>query len=178
MDGSGPSVAVAKAAQGDSIAEIRAAQGDSIAEIQAALHSLARSLKRGALHDFLLAQARVDADQAGVAVLYVLHLAKAGLRLTDLAERLSIDAPAVTRKVQQLERCGLVSRSQDQLDARALRVHLTAAGQRTICRYMAARRTWLASLVSNWTGQEQAEFARLLERFASDIHRQLVDLGE
>jgi DNA-binding MarR family transcriptional regulator len=162
MDGNGPSGAVAQAAQ-----------GDSIAEIQSALHSLARSLKRSALHDFLLAQARVDADQAGVAVLYVLHLAEAGLRLTDLAERLMIDAPAVTRKVQQLERCGLVSRAPDQLDARASRVHLTAAGRRTIGRFLAARRTWLTSLVSNWTEQEQAVFARLLERFASDIHRQL-----
>jgi DNA-binding MarR family transcriptional regulator len=167
MDGNGPSVAVAEAAQ-----------ADPVAEIQAALHSLARSLKRSALHDFLLAQARVDADQAGMAVLYVLHLAGAGLRLTDLAERLSVDAPAVTRKVQQLERCGLVSRAQDQLDARASRVHLTAAGRRTIGKFLAARRTWLANLVSDWTEQEKAVFARLLDRFAGDIRRQLEELGE
>jgi DNA-binding MarR family transcriptional regulator len=165
MDGNASSVAVTPAAQ-----------GDSITEIQSALHSLARSLKRGTLHDFLLAQARVDADQAGLAVLYVLHLAGAGLRLTDLAERLSIDAPAVTRKVQQLERCGLLSRTQDQVDARATRVQLTAAGRRTISRFLAARRTWLASVVAGWTAQEQAEFARLLGRFASDIHRQLEEL--
>ncbi len=167
MDGNGPSLAVAQADQ-----------GDSIAEIQSALHSLARSLKRSTLHDFLLAQARVDADQAGLAVLYVLHVAGTGLRLTDLAERLSIDAPAVTRKVQQLERCGLISRVQDELDARASRVLLTTAGRRTICKFLAARRTWLASLVADWTAHEQAMFAHLLERFAGDIHRQLEELDD
>ena len=39
--------------------------------------------------------------------------ADASLRLTDLADRLRIDAPAVTRKAQRLERMGLVSRGRD-----------------------------------------------------------------
>jgi len=152
--------------------------GEPISEIQSALHSLARSLKHGRLHDFLVEQARVDADQAGLAVLYVLHAAGTGLRLTDLADQLRIDAPAVTRKAQQLERCGLVSRSQDQLDARSTRVQLTAAGRRTISRFLAARRTWVTSLLADWSDAEQAEFARLLARFAQDIQSQLERLGD
>jgi DNA-binding MarR family transcriptional regulator len=167
MDGKEPSVAV-----------IEATQGDSIAEIQSALYSLARSLKRGTLHDFLLAQARIDADQAGLAVLYVLHLAGRGLRLTDLAEQLSIDSPAVTRKVQQLERCGLLSRTADQVDARAARVQLTAAGRRTISKFLAARRTWLEGLIADWPEIDRADFARLLGRFAGDIHQQLEGLDD
>jgi DNA-binding MarR family transcriptional regulator len=165
MDGKASAVAVAEATR-----------GDSIAEIQSALHSLARSLKRGTLHEFLLAQANVDADQAGLAVLHVLHLAGRSLRLTDLAEQLSIDAPAVTRKVQQLERSGLVSRTADQLDARAARVQLTAAGRRTISKFMAARRIWLEGLIADWSPGDKAEFARLLDRFAGAIHAQLEDL--
>jgi DNA-binding MarR family transcriptional regulator len=150
---------------------------EAIGEIGTALYSLARSLKRTRLHDFLLAQARVDADQAGLAVLYVLHLAGANLRLCDLAEQLRIDAPAVTRKAQQLERSGLVSRAQDQVDARATRIQLTAQGRRTISRFLAARRTWLSSVLTDWSEADQADLARLLHRFADDMHRQLEDLG-
>jgi DNA-binding MarR family transcriptional regulator len=167
MDGKAPSVAVTEATR-----------GDSIAEIQSALHSLARSLKRGTLHEFLLAQAHVDADQAGLAVLHVLHLAGRGLRLTDLAEQLSIDAPAVTRKVQQLERSGLVSRMADQIDARATRVQLTAAGRRTINKFMAARRAWLEALIADWPALDKADFARLLGRFSGAIHEQLEELDD
>jgi DNA-binding MarR family transcriptional regulator len=157
---------------------VQAAPGEPIGEIGAALHSLTRSLKRGRLHDFLLAQARVDADQAGLAILYVLHLAGANLRLCDLAEQLRIDAPAVTRKAQQLERSGLVSRTQDLLDARATRIQLTAQGRRTISRFLAARRTWLTSILADWSDADRADLARLLGRFADDMHRRLEELDD
>ena len=150
--------------------------GEAIGEIESALHSLARALKQARLHEFLLAQARVDADQAGLAILYVLHMCGTSLRVTDLAEQLRIDAPAVTRKAQQLERSGLVSRTADRQDGRATRLQLTAQGRRTINRFLAARRAWLTSLLSSWPEAEQIEFARLLRQFTSDIHRHLGEL--
>lgn len=153
-------------------------QGDAVSGIESALHSLARSLKQSRLHEFLLAQARVDADQAGLAILYVLHIEGSGLRVTDLAEQLRIDAPAVTRKAQQLERSGLVSRRRDTADARATRLHLTPQGRRTISRFLAARRKWLTSLLAGWPEPEQAEFARLLRQFSSDIQRQMGELDD
>jgi DNA-binding MarR family transcriptional regulator len=160
---------------------IRAAgpeQGDAVDGIESALHSLARCLKQSRLHEFLLAQARVEADQAGLAILYVLHIEGRGLRVTDLAEQLRIDAPAVTRKAQQLERSGLVSRSRDTADARATRLQLTPQGRRTINRFLAARRKWLTSLLAGWPEAEQAEFARLLRQFTSDIQRQMGELDD
>jgi DNA-binding MarR family transcriptional regulator len=153
-------------------------QSDAVRGIESALHALARCLKQSRLHEFLQAQARVDADQAGLAILYVLHLEGSGLRVTDLAEQLRIDAPAVTRKAQQLERSGLVSRSRDTADARATRLQLTAAGRRTIGRFLAARRKWLTSLLAGWPEPEQAEFARLLRQFTSDIQRQMGELDD
>ncbi|HEY6310253.1 MAG TPA: MarR family transcriptional regulator [Streptosporangiaceae bacterium] len=154
------------------------APSDAVGEIELALHSLARCLKQSGLHEFLLAKARVDADQAGLAVLYVLHIEGSGLRVTDLAEQLRIDAPAVTRKAQQLERSGLLSRSRDTADARATRLQLTAAGRRTINRFLAARRKWLATIVADWPEPEQAEFARLLRQFTSRIQRQMGELDD
>lgn len=161
-----------------SAATVQAVPDDSIGEIQSALHSLSRALKRGRLHDYLLGQANVDCDQAGLAMLYVLNAAGTSLRLTDVAEQLSIDAPGVTRKAQQLERAGLVSRSQDQADARATRIQATPQGRRMIGRFLAARRAWLASLLSSWPEAEQAEFARLLGRFVDDLRRQLERIAE
>jgi DNA-binding MarR family transcriptional regulator len=146
--------------------------GDAVDEIEAALHLLARSLRQVRLHEFLLAEARVDADQAGLAVLYVLHVAETSLRLTDLAEQLRIDAPAVTRKAQQLERAGLVSRTGDQLDARVTRLELTAEGRQTINQFLAARRAWLTTILAGWPEAERSDFARLLRRFTGGIYRQ------
>jgi DNA-binding MarR family transcriptional regulator len=145
----------------------------AIGAIESALHSLSRSLRQVRLHDFLRAEARVDVDRAGLALLYVLHVNGASLRLTDLAEQLHIDAPAVTRKAQQLERSGLVGRSRDSADGRATRLQLTAAGGDAISRILAARRAWLTGLLSGWPESEQAEFARLLRQFTSDVDRHL-----
>jgi len=161
---------------GSSVGSAGPAHDDAIGEIESALHLLGRSLKQVRLHEFLLAEARVDADQAGLAVLYVLHVEGASLRLTDLAEQLRIDAPAVTRKAQQLERAGLVSRTRDREDARATRLQLTAQGRRTINRFLVARRAWLTRLLARWPEAEQVEFARLLRQFTSDIHRHLGEL--
>jgi len=148
----------------------------AIAEIESALHLLARRLKQARLHDFVLKQAGVDIDQAGLAILYVLHAEKASLRVTDLAERLSIDAPAVTRKAQRLERLGLVSRGRDAEDARASRLRLSDRGQEAVERFLLARHRWLTMLLADWPAADRCEFARLLSRFAGGICQHLDDL--
>jgi DNA-binding MarR family transcriptional regulator len=147
-----------------------------IAAIETALHSLARRLMRGRLHDYLARQAGVEIDQAGLAVLYVLHAEKSSLRVTELAGRLGIDAPAVTRKAQQLERLGLVSRAPDADDARASQLRLTPEGRRVLKRFLLARHRWLTTVLADWPAAEQNEFARLMCRFTDEVHRHLDDL--
>jgi len=145
----------------------------TIADIESALHLLARRLKQARLHDFVLKQAGLDIDQAGLAILYALHAEKGSLRITDLAERLGIDAPAVTRKAQRLERLGLVSRARCVDDARVCRLRLSAEGQEAISRFLLARHQWLITLLADWPPEDQRDFARLIGRFASDIHQHL-----
>ena len=149
---------------------------ETIASIESALHTLARRLKQARLHDFVLKQAGLDIDQAGLAILYALHAEKGSLRVTDLAERLGIDAPAVTRKAQRLERLGLVSRARCVDDARVCRLRLSAEGQEAISRFLLARHQWLVTLLADWPPEDQRDFARLIGRFASDIHRHLDEL--
>jgi DNA-binding MarR family transcriptional regulator len=145
----------------------------AIGEIESALHSLLRSLKQAKLHEYLLAKAGVDLDRAGMALLYVLYTEGTCLRVTDLAEQLQIEAPAVTRKAQQLEQSGLVSRAPDPNDGRATLLQLTARGRRTINRILAVRRDWLTTLLADWPEASRAECARLLCLLTNNINQYL-----
>lgn len=141
----------------------------TIANIEAALQSVARLATLMRAHEKMLARAGIHLDRAGATLLRELSYCDNALRLRDVANRLGIDGPAVTRKVQQLEAEGLVSRSHDTEDKRAYRLIITPAGQAMIDRLVTAKQEWLASVLSDWSEKDQARFAVLLERFAADI---------
>jgi len=156
----------------------------TIATIESALHSLGRRLKQGRLHDYICQQAGDGTDQAGLAILYVLDSQhapdepEASWRITDVAAQLGIDAPAVTRKAQHLERLGLVNRDRDSDDARATRLRLTSEGHRVFTQFVLARHQWLATLLADWPADDRSEFARLISRFVGDINRHLLELDQ
>jgi DNA-binding MarR family transcriptional regulator len=152
--------------------KVAPAQG-TIDQIQAAFQVVAGSITQVRGHERLLAVAGVRLDRAGCALLYKLHLYGDGLRVTDLAELLGVDAPTVTRKIQQLEREGLVARRADPDDGRATRIMLTEAGRRTLQRVLDARREWYDRLVDGWDDAELATFATLLGKFATALERDL-----
>jgi len=156
--------------------EPAAAGDDEVVAIERALHALARRLMQGRLHEHFARQAGVDLDQAGLAVLYVLWEPGTSLRVTDLAARLGIDTPGVTRKAQQLERQGLVSRCRDESDARASLIRLTPAGQRALRCFLDARHQWLTAVLAGWPDEDRREFARLVARFTDGMHEQLDQL--
>jgi len=52
-----------------------------------------------------------------------------GLRGGELAARLGVEPPTVTKMLRRLEGCGLVERRPDPSDARSFRVHLTDRGR-------------------------------------------------
>lgn len=145
------------------------AAGATTQGIAAALLSVSRVMNQVRTHETLCRRAGVVLDRGGAALLYTLFSEGEDLRPTDLAERLGIDAPAVTRKVQQLERAGLLARSADPADARASRLALTAPGRDAIERLLRARQDWLDARLEGWTPGDRAEFARLLEQFACTV---------
>ena len=150
---------------------------ETIAGIESALHSLARRLKQARLHEFVLKQAGVDIDQAGLAILYALHAEKVSLRVTDLAERLGIDAPAVTRKAQRLERLGLVSRARTPRMRGCAGCGSASRGRRRSAGSSSPAISGSRTLLADWPPEERCDFARLIGRFAGDIHRHLDELG-
>lgn len=52
-----------------------------------------------------------------------------GLRGGELASRLGVEPPTVTKMLRRLENCGLLARRQDTEDARSFRVFLTEEGR-------------------------------------------------
>jgi len=140
-------------------------------EIAAALLTVGRVVTQSKAHGSLCKRAGVDLDRSGAALLYKLYAEGDNVHLTVLAERLDIDSPAVTRKVQQLERDGLLRRERDVNDARALRIMLTDEGRADVELLLSARREWLDDVLASWTVDERLEFSRLLQRFAAAISR-------
>ena len=140
-----------------------------------ALQTVARSITQVRLHERFLRLAGVRLDRAGATLLFKLSAQGDSLRVTDLAEILGVDTPTVTRKVQQLERDGMVVRQTDPDDRRSSRIRLTPAGRRTIERVRRARRSWLEQLLQEWGDDDLSDLADLLSRFAEELERDLDD---
>jgi DNA-binding MarR family transcriptional regulator len=148
---------------------------ESVDQIQAAFKVVAGSITQVRVHERLLHAAGVRLDRAGSALLYKLHQSGEALRVTDLAELLGVDAPTVTRKIQQLEREGLVSRHPDPDDGRATRITLTRQGSRTLGRVLEAGREWYERLLQGWDDEEVWMLASLLGKFSSCLQHDLED---
>ena len=143
-----------------------------IGQIQLSLKIVSQSTNQVRVHEELLRAAGVRLDRAGVALLYKLRLyADTPFRVTSLAALLGVDAPTVTRKVQQLERLGYVARDPDPDDGRASLIRLTRSGQDTVDRVLAAHRDRLTRLFDVWDDDDVRLFGALLERFSESIRR-------
>ena len=148
----------------------------SIDQIEAALQVVSRSMTQARLHERLLQTAGVRLDRAGGALLYKLYVNRDSLRVTTLADLLGVDAPTVTRKVQQLEQEGYVTRHPDPDDRRATRIELSPAGRRTLQRVLDARRSWIASLFEGWDRAQLVAFASALGRFSTTLEGETADI--
>lgn len=139
---------------------------DELRRVASSLTILSRSFTLARSHEQLLKEAGVRLDRAGSALLLKLRSHGESARVSDLADLLGIDTPAVTRKVQQLERLGYVAIGPDAEDKRAKRITLTRSGVKTIERIMLAVNHRLTRLFEGWTNEEVTMFSSSLEKFA------------
>jgi DNA-binding MarR family transcriptional regulator len=115
-------------------------------------------------------RAGVSIDRAGASLLHMLDQSQGvGYHLHDLAVDLGIEAPSVTRKVQQLERTGLVMRVADPRDGRAFVLRTTPAGKQVISRLHKAKLELFTEALRSWSAADQRTFAMLLQRMATDL---------
>jgi DNA-binding MarR family transcriptional regulator len=71
--------------------------------------------------------------------------------------------------VATLEAAGLAARVADPSDGRASLVGLTDDGRDLLGRFRQGRREGLREVVEDWSAEEVARFANLLERFNRDV---------
>jgi DNA-binding MarR family transcriptional regulator len=90
------------------------------ASLGKAVHTLARCHRAR-----LAALLAPHGIHAGQDVLLLAIWDEPGMRQAELALRLGVEPPTVTRMLQRLERSGMVERRSDPHDGRALRVHPT-----------------------------------------------------
>ena len=117
-----------------------------------------------------LMRQRIVGDQLEPATYWVLkNLVRSSMRITELATSTQLDTSTVSRHITQLERSGLVERSQDPDDGRAHRIGLTAEGRAQLDASIARRREALASTFEGWDPADLAELDRLLSRVVAGI---------
>ncbi|MFF0393515.1 MarR family winged helix-turn-helix transcriptional regulator [Kitasatospora sp. NPDC004615] len=93
------------------------------------------------------------------------------LTIGQLAEAFGLDTSTVNRQTAAMLRSGLVDRIPDPDGGMARKLRITEEGLRRLHR----DRDWtirgLAKVVDEWTAEDLAEFAEVLERFNRDIEK-------
>lgn len=87
-----------------------------------------------------------------------------GLKMGELSQRMMVTGGNVTGITDALEREGLVARSDDPADRRALRVRLTPAGRRAFRAMAEEHERWIVDCFAGLGGREIEQLSGLLGR--------------
>ena len=105
-------------------------------------------------------RARTDLDlQTYDALLHVYEARDAGIRMSDLARNISLSKPGLTGLVDRLEKRGLIARTADPEDRRAIRVVLTDAGREA---FLAAADVHVDGIAEHFTSRLTDEEAQVI----------------
>lgn len=94
---------------------------------------------------------------------------KNGQRLTELAQRTSIEVSTLSRLVGGLETAGMVSRGRDSDDARAIAIRLMPAGEAAMAMLTPAAQQLEGMAVTGLSEAEIAQLKTLLERVYANL---------
>ena len=125
------------------------------ADLQRVLARLLTIMRRGDIGT------RPDLTMAQVSILLTL-INSGPIRMTEVAARERVRTPTTTVAIRRLEKLGLVKRSRDLSDMRAVLVEVTPEGLVQYQDALEARRTRLAELLSRLTEDERADLVRAL----------------
>jgi DNA-binding MarR family transcriptional regulator len=127
-------------------------------DLQRVLSKLFSVLRRG---DANRGNAGGDLTLAQLSILLTL-LDQGPIRMTELATRERVRTPTTTVAIRRLEKLGLVSRSRDPSDLRAVLVQVTPEGLVQHREALAARRAHLATMLGKLTDEERETLTRAL----------------
>ena len=101
-----------------------------------------------------------------------LERAPHGLQMGELSRRMLVTGGNVTGIVDQLERSGLIVRTEDPADRRAYLVKLTKEGRRLFALMAAEHETWIVKLFSGIPKREQRALHESLSRLRGQLTRE------
>ncbi|ANZ39340.1 MarR family transcriptional regulator [Lentzea guizhouensis] len=133
------------------------------------LMRLSTVLNRSRLVERAMERVGLPLDRPGLTVLITLRTADRPLRVGEIATRMQVAGPHVTRHLHDLERAGLVRRVTDPGDQRARLVELTGPGGAAAGRYLEAVLGSFAEAIAGWSQEDLATFGSLLGRFVEDV---------
>jgi DNA-binding MarR family transcriptional regulator len=131
-----------------------------IDDLLRALHRVIRATKR-TVHDDTV-------DRAAIIILSSLKENNA-VRLSDLASELMLDISTVSRQAKALEDRGLVTRTEDLDDRRAVRLEVAPAGLAVLDQAWTRRNRWLADSLHEWSAKDRDALVAMLTRFADSL---------
>ncbi|MFJ4333415.1 MULTISPECIES: MarR family winged helix-turn-helix transcriptional regulator [unclassified Streptomyces] len=137
------------------------------------LTQLSAAFNKGRLTERAAEAAGLALDRPAIGVLVTLRTADQPLRIGEIADRMQVVGPHVTRQVQALEKRGLVRRVADPHDRRASLIEPTGAGLEAANRYVASLLGWFAEALTDWPRQDREDLTRLLTRLADDVTARL-----
>ncbi len=94
-----------------------------------------------------------------------------GLQMGELSRRMLVTGGNVTGIVDQLERSGLIVRTEDPADRRAYLVKLTKEGRRLFAQMATEHESWIVKLLSGIPKREQRTLQESLARLRSQLTR-------
>lgn len=128
-----------------------------------------RTMKRPQHWRLVTDRARITIDRPAAGILKAIMACPVPCRVQDLANMLSVEAPTVTRKTQELERAGYLRRVPDKDDRRATDLYITARGRSAAKKLWNSQRAIMANVLQDWNPAERQQFVQLFEKFSIEL---------
>jgi DNA-binding MarR family transcriptional regulator len=150
------------------VARVKAVTPAWVLELDQAVTRVSRAARSPRLHQLMGERARVDVGEHLHLTLAMLGAGQP-LRVSDLANLLDVERSTVSRRVTELVRLGLVTRSVDPDDRRAAVLTLTKSGERAVARIQDAWHQTLLGLTEDWPARRRSETTANLNRLADAL---------
>ncbi len=137
----------------------------SLGDLAPVLTQAARSLRTALSHQ--LADAGLYAGQDGVILLLS---DEPGLTPGQLAQRLAVKAPTMTRTIGRMEAQGFVERKADGADGRLIKVFLTETGQKSVQAIQSAIAESGAAAIRGFSDKEVRTLVKLLKALDRNLN--------
>jgi DNA-binding MarR family transcriptional regulator len=128
-------------------------------------HLIEAHVRKGLAKEFKTTLPRFD-------LMAQLERAPHGLQMGELSRRMLVTGGNVTGIVDQLERSGLLVRTEDPADRRAYLVKLTKEGRRLFGQMAAEHETWIVKLFAGIPKREQRALTESLTRLRGQLTRE------